>query len=364
MARVIWRGGINFGLVHVPVVVHPATRSSRLDFDWIDKRDNAPVGYQRINKNTGKPIQSENIVKGYEYEKGEYVFMSDEDFRQANAAATQSVDILNFVDAAEVPIFYYDTPYYLAPDKRGGKAYALLHQVLKKSGRIGIASVVLHTRQHLAALLALEQGLVLITMRYAHELLPIEEVEFPAASGREQKPSPREVEMAMRLVEDMTEPWDPEQYRDTYRDDLLAMIDKKVKSGKTHELAEASEEGQPRQSAKVIDLMAVLQRSLETRGDGRARGRAGADDEPVEGEADGEDDNPESPARGRKTAGKTAGKTARKTPAKRTSQSGKTATASSKAAKPAAKKTARKSAAKRPAAKRGGRGGTAHRKAA
>ena len=289
MARIIWRGGINFGLVHVPVVVYPATRASRLDFDWIDKRDNAPVGYQRINKNTGKAIDSENIVKGYQYEKGEYVFMNDEDFRQANTAATQSVDIITFVDAAEVPIFHYDTPYYLAPDKRGGKAYSLLHQVLKKSGRIGIASVVLHTRQHLAALLALDEGLVLITMRYAHELLPIEEVDFPETRGK--GPTAKEVDMAMKLVEDMTEPWDADQYRDTYRDDLLKMIDKKIKSGKTHELTEPGGEAAPRQSAKVIDLVSVLQRSLESRGG--------------------------SPRKTGKTPRKSAAKKAKKAPAKR-----------------------------------------------
>ncbi|MEI2414821.1 Ku protein [Orrella sp. JC864] len=279
MPRVIWKGAINFGLVHVPVVVHPATRSSRLDFDWIDRRDNAPVGYQRINKRTGKPIDSENIVKGYQYEKGEYVFLSDEDFRQANTAATQSVDILSFVDAAEVPIYYYDTPYYLLPDRRGGKGYALLHQVLRKSGRVGIASVVLHTRQHLAALMALDEGLLLITMRYAHEMLPIEQAEDGQGAKRD-KPTARELEMAMRLVEDMSEPWDPEQYHDTYRDDLLAMIDKKIRSGKTHELTEAQEDGAPRRSAKVIDLVAVLQKSLKARGgepaDKPARKRAPA----------------------------------------------------------------------------------------
>lgn len=355
MARIIWKGGINFGLVHVPVVVHPATRSSRLDFDWIDKRDNAPVGYQRINKNTGKPIDSENIVKGYQYEKGEYVFMNDEDFKQANTAATQSVDILGFVDASEVPIFHYDTPYYLAPDKRGGKAYSLLHQVLKKSGRIGIATVVLHTRQYLAALLALEEGLVLITMRYAHELLPIEDVEYP--ESRDKGPSEREVEMAMKLVEDMTESWNPEQYRDTYRDDLLAMIDKKIESGKTHELTEPGSEDAPRQSAKVIDLVSVLQRSLETRGGGARKTPARNDDDA----GDAEDADDEAPARATKKAAK---KSAAKAPAKRSAKSAG-ASAVKAASKTAAKKApAKKTPAKKAAAKRSTRSGATQRKAA
>ena len=139
MPRTVWKGAITFGLVHVPVVVYAAARSGRLDFDWIDRRDNAPVGYQRINKRTGKAIDAEYIVKGYEYEKGEYVFMNDEDFRQANTAATQTVDVLDFVEAAEVPLYYFDTPYYLAPDRRGEKGYVLLREVLRKSGRLGLA---------------------------------------------------------------------------------------------------------------------------------------------------------------------------------------------------------------------------------
>lgn len=264
MARVIWKGAIAFGLVNVPIVLHAATRVTRLDFDWIDKRDNAPVGYQRINKRTGKPIDSEHIVKGYEYEKGDYVFLSDEDFKRANTAATQSVDVLSFVKADEVPLYYFDTPYYLAPDKRGAKGYALFREVLRKSGLIALASVVLHTRQYLAAILPLDDVLMLVTMRYADEIRDAGELDIP--TGKESAPSAREMEMASRLLEDMTAPWDPELYRDEYRDDLMATIEEKIESGRTHAVDETDSPPR-RQSGKVIDLMPMLQRSIDERKD-------------------------------------------------------------------------------------------------
>ncbi|MBO9329339.1 Ku protein [Achromobacter xylosoxidans] len=268
MPRTIWKGAISFGLVHVPIVVHAATRPQRLDFDWIDRRDDAPIGYQRINKRTGKPVASEDIVKGYEYEKGEYVYMNDEDFKRANVAATQTVEIQGFVDAAEVPIYYYDTPYYLAPDRRGEKGYVLLREVLRQAGRLGLARVVLHTRQYLCALLPQGDALMLITLRYAGEILSADDLDLPA--GKTAAPAARERDMALRLVEDMTGPWDPQAYRDDYREDLLAAIEKKIKAGRTHVLAEAEDGAKaPRESAKVIDLMSLLKQSIEQRGGAR-----------------------------------------------------------------------------------------------
>lgn len=270
MARVIWKGAITFGLVHVPIVLHAATRTTRLDFDWIDKRDNSAVGYQRINKRTGKPIDAEHIVKGYEYEKGDYVFLNDEDFKRANTAATQSIDVLSFVQASEVPLYYFDTPYFLAPDKRGDKGYVLFREVLSKSGLLAIASVVLHTKQYLAALFPLDDVLMLVTMRYADEIRDTGELDIP--SKKDNAPSTREMQMAGRLLEEMTQPWDPDQYRDEYREDLLATIEEKIASGKTHALDEATEAPQ-RKSGKVIDLMSMLQRSIDERS--AASGKAG-----------------------------------------------------------------------------------------
>src|SRR5690606_15018529 len=180
MARVVWKGAISFGLVQVPIVLHPGARRATLDFDWIDERDMAPVGYQRINKRTGKRIESEHIVKGYQYEKGEYVLMSDEDFLQANPTATQTVEIVCFVKARELPPYYFDTPYYMVPDKRGNKGYALLREVLRRSDLVGIANVVLHTNQHLAAILAVGDMLMLNPTRYAAEIVSQEDLAVPA----------------------------------------------------------------------------------------------------------------------------------------------------------------------------------------
>jgi len=270
VSRVIWKGAISFGLVNIPVSLKAASRSNTLDLDMLDKRDMAPVGYQRINKHTGKVIENTQIVKGYAYEKDEYVVLSDEDFRQANVEATQTVDIVSFVDAGAIPPYYFETPYYLEPDKRGERGYALLHETMRKTGRAAIALVVLRNRQHLAALLPLGKALVLNTMRFADEVLPIEDLKLPAA--RKHAASAREVQMATKLVEDMNEDWKPEQFHDTYREDLLAVIHAKIKAGKTHLLTPASDDAPtPSKGAKVIDMMALLKQSIGQRDKAPAR---------------------------------------------------------------------------------------------
>jgi DNA end-binding protein Ku len=265
MARALWKGAISFGLVHVPVSLYPASQSQGLSFDMIDKRDFSPVGYKRYNKSTGDEISRENIVKGYEYEKGEYVVVTDEDFKQANVEATQTVDIVAFVDAASVAPYYYDTPYYLEPGKRGEKGYTLLREVLRRTGRIGIANVVIRSRQHLAALIPLERMLVMNTLRFADEIRSAAELALPEAGQGEL--SDKELTMAERLVDDMTEKWDPEKYKDTYTADLMARIEAKITSGETHAITPTSKEAaEPRRGAEVIDLVSLLRRSLDKKG--------------------------------------------------------------------------------------------------
>ena len=278
MPRAIWKGAISFGLVNIPVSLYSGSTENQLDLDMIDKRDFAPVGYRRVNKRTGEELKPADIVKGYEYSKGRYVVVTAEDMRQANVKATQTVDIFAFVEADEVPPYYFDRPYYLEPGKRGEKGYALLREVLARTGKVGLGAVVLHTRQHLALLLALDEMLLLNTVRYDSEIRPRESLKLPGEGLKKLGVTARELEMAERLVADMTEAWDPARYRDTYSDDLMARIKAKVKAGKTHELTEPDEdEAKPRKSAQVIDLMALLKRSLDERKDepeGRqARGR-------------------------------------------------------------------------------------------
>lgn len=359
MSRIIWKGAISFGLVNVPVSLKPASRTHTLDLDMLDKRDMAPIGYQRINKHTGKPVESEDIVKGYAYEKDEYVVLSDEDFRQANVEATQTVDIVSFVDAASIPPYYFETPYYLEPDKRGERGYALLHETMRRTGRAALAMVVLRNRQHLAAVLVSGKALVLNTMRFADEVLPIEDLALP--KGGKQGASAREVEMAEKLVEDMSEDWSPEQYRDTYRDDLMAVIDAKIKSGNTQLLTPASKDTAPAgKGAKVIDMMALLRDSLGKRGKRAEEKAPAAGKSPAAGKAPAAE---KAPAAGKTPAKKAAAKgaAAKKAAAKKASAKKVAANkvaakkvaankvAANKAAKPAAKKAAREAAPKKAA---------------
>lgn len=275
---VIWKGAISFGLVHIPVTLKAAAREHRLSFDWLDRRDMAPIGYTRINKTTGKTVEWKDIVKGYEYEKGEYVVLSDEDFKRANPEATQTVEILSFVDAAAIPPSYFETPYYLEPDKRGKKPYALLREAMKRSGRAGLARFVVHTKQHLAALLVTDKALMLNTLRFADEIQPADDLDLPAAGAKAEGLSAREIESATWLIADMSEAWDPTRYGDTYRDDLMARIEEKIAAGQTQVLTEpdhASEREKPRESAKIIDLVSLLKQSIGTRARGKSSTRGG-----------------------------------------------------------------------------------------
>jgi DNA end-binding protein Ku len=260
MGRSIWRGAISFGLVHIPVDLQPAVRENRLDLTMLDRRDFAPVGFKRYNKVTDKEVGWDDIVKGYEYSDGEYVVLSDEDLRRANVEATQTIDILAFVDAPDVPLTYFDTPYYLTPGKGGDKVYALLRETMRKSGKIGIATVVIRTKQHLAALVCVGDAIVLNTLRFEDEMRPAEDIKVPDAKAA--KVNDKELQMAMSLVEGMTEKWKPEQYHDTYREDILALVKKKVKAGQTKTITEPESEKRPASSSNVVDLVALLKESI------------------------------------------------------------------------------------------------------
>jgi DNA end-binding protein Ku len=263
MARGLWKGAISFGLVNVPVELFSAEkRSSELDLTMLDKRDLAPVGYKRYNKSTGEDVPWAEIVKGYEYQDGRYVVLSDEDFRRANVEASKTVDIQAFVDLKDIPPFYFETPYYLSPGKRGEKAYALLRDALRKSGKAGVATVVIRTRQYLAAVLPYEDVLMLNTLRYADELKAPADLSVPGAALHA-KASAKELDMALRLIDDMAEKWQPEKFKDTYRDDLLARIEEKVKAGQTEEITPPEKGRKEPGGAEVIDLMALLKKSVE-----------------------------------------------------------------------------------------------------
>jgi len=270
MARGLWKGAISFGLVNVPVELFSAEkRSSELDLTMLDKRDLAPVGYKRYNKSTGEDVPWAEIVKGYEYDDDKYVVLSDEDFRRANVEASKTVDIQAFVDLKDIPPLYFETPYYLAPGKRGEKAYALLRDAMKKAGKAGIATVVIRTRQYLAAVLPQDDVLLMDTLRYADEIKTAEELGVPSGALHH-KVSAKEIDMALRLIDDMSEKWQPEKFKDTYRDDLMARIQEKIKEGQTEEITspQKGEKGEKEPArADVIDLMALLKKSVEKKQD-------------------------------------------------------------------------------------------------
>ncbi|MCB2253926.1 Ku protein [Pseudomonas chlororaphis] len=275
MARAIWKGAISFGLVHIPVALVSATVSQGVDFDWLDQRSMDPVGYKRINKVTGKEVTKEHIVKGVEYEKGRYVVLSEEEIRSAHPVSTQTIDIFAFVDSEQIPLQNIDTPYFLAPDKRGGKVYALLRETLESTSKVALALVVLHTRQHLAALMPLESALVLVMLRWPAEVRGLDELSLgPEVTHPDLAKGERE--MAKRLVEDMSADWQPDQYRDSFADKIMALVEKKARAGKIEDV-ESAADAEPRKSADVIDLTEMLKRSLG----GKARSPATAKAKPA-----------------------------------------------------------------------------------
>jgi DNA end-binding protein Ku len=259
VAHAIWKGTISFGLVEIPVGLYAASDDSSLHFSLLDKRDLAPVGYERINKKTGEAVDWENIVRGYDQGEGQYVLVTDDELKQANAEATETIEIVEFVDVDDIDSVFYDRPYYLGPLSRGGKAYALLRATLLRTGKVGIARVVIRTRQYVAALTVRGRVLVLNLLRYAHELRSADELGLPSDNLEELGIAPRELELAERLVAGMEGKWQPEKYTDQYRDQVLALIAAKAKTG------EAASVATPRRRAVTgaADIMELLKASLQ-----------------------------------------------------------------------------------------------------
>ncbi|WP_415769170.1 Ku protein [Pseudomonas sp. LB3P38] len=269
MARAIWKGAISFGLVHIPVALVSATSSQGVDFDWLDSRSMDPVGYKRVNKVTGKEVTKEHIVKGVQYEKGRYVVLSEEEIKSAHPLSTQTIDIFSFVDSEQIPLQNIDTPYYLAPDKRGGKVYALLRETLSKTNKVALAHVVLHTRQHLAALMPLESAMVLVMLRWPAEVRSLDTLELGSEVTKPEL-AKGELDMAKRLVQDMSADWKPEDYRDSFEDKIMALVEKKANEGKIEDVETATGE-EERKTADVIDLTELLKRSLGGKSSGKAK---------------------------------------------------------------------------------------------
>ncbi|HWU97254.1 MAG TPA: Ku protein [Oxalicibacterium sp.] len=268
--RVLWKGAISFGLVHIPIALYSATEEHSLNFDWLDKRTMDPVGYKRVNKKTGKEISKENIVKGIEVEDGHYVILTPEEIEAAYPKTTQTIEIESFVPANSIPFLYLERPYYIAPINKGAKVYALLREILNRSGKVGIAKVVIQTRQHLAVLIPAGPALVLNLLRWGDEIRTWEELDLPKEGVKAAGLSDKEIKMGEQLVDDMSDEWNPGAFTDSFKEQILHLVEEKIKAGDTESVTqiEPQESGE---SAKIYDLTEMLQRSLKG---GKNKGKA------------------------------------------------------------------------------------------
>ena len=278
MPRVIWKGAITFGLVHVPVALYPASQELGIDFDWLDKRSMDPVGYKRVNKRTGKDIQSADIVKGIKQSDGDYVILSEDQIKAAYPKSTQTIEIESFAKASEIPFTLLETPYYLEPVGKGEKVYALLRESMFEAGVIGIARVVMHSKERLAALIPSGAALVLNTLRWAGEIRPLDELKLPAEGKTAAGLKPGELKMAAQLIGDMTGPWKPGDYSDRFSDAILALVSKKLEAGETATVTPLEAAPSQAGASNVVDLTDLLAKSLAKRkpassvGDGKRSG--------------------------------------------------------------------------------------------
>ena len=271
--RAIWKGSISFGLINIPIALYPATRKEELRFRLLRAKDLSPVNYKRVAETDGKEVPWDEIVKGYEYEKGKFVVLKDEDFQRVDLEATQTVDIQDFVDLDEIdPMFFYK-PYYLEPQKGGDKAYVLLRDALEASKKVGIAKVVIKTRQYLAGVKPEDGVLVLELMHFAEELADTGKLHVP----KKLEPRKKEMDMAKALIDSMSAKWNPEKYRDDYREALMEVIEEKVEAGGK----EIEEKPKAKKApTKVIDLVEVLQKSLEQAGAAKKKPKRAAEHPP------------------------------------------------------------------------------------
>jgi len=343
-ARVLWKGAISFGLVHIPVALYTATTSSGLDFDWLDRRTMEPVGYKRINKKSGKEIASADIVKGIEIEDGRYVVLSADEIAKAYPKSTQTIEIESFIRAEEIPFVYLERPYYIAPIQRGEKVYALLREALLATGRVGVARVVIQTKQHLAVLVPAGQALVLNLLRWGGEIRSWEALKLPPAGVEGAGLKAGEMAMATQLIEEMSAPWQACDHRDSFKDEIMRLVEMKSKEGKIETVEKPDAEGGPKTGAQILDLTELLRRSLQ--GGGKRDARRDDAKANAEGHDDGNGNgNGNDSDQGQAPSAKPARKSARA------------------AAKPAASSAA-KAAAKPPARSASKSAGVARRRAA
>lgn len=276
MPRALWKGAISFGLVHVPVALYAASSEDDIDFDWLDKRSMDPVGYQRINKRTGKEVDKEHIVKGVKVGDGEYVVLGDDEIKAAYPKTTQTIALQGFVDPAQIPFTLLERPYYLEPQARAQKVYALLREALIAAGAVGIARFVLHSKEHLAVLAPVGPALLLDTLRWAGEVRPWTELELPAAGRKASGVDDAELKLAGQLITQMTTEWNADDYRNEFTGALRKLIEQRVGAGQTAAVESLEDAAPVASSGNVVDLSELLARSLKREKRGEKAGATAA----------------------------------------------------------------------------------------
>lgn len=344
--RVLWKGAISFGLVHIPIALHSAVDSNAVDFDWLDRRSMEPVGYKRINKITGKEIDRQDIVKGIATGDGEYVVLEAGEIAAAYPRTTQTVEIEAFVPLDSIPFVYLERPYYVSPINKGGKVYALLREVLAESRLAGLAKVVIQTKQHLALLFACGPVLILNLLRWGDEVRDWSALNLPDLDRGKAGLTSRELKMARQLVDDMTMDWRPDQFTDSFREQIMQLVQEKIEAGETSEVTQPEPEEEETGGARIYDLADMLQRSLKGRkpavGGGADSGQKAGHPARPSGSA--------SASRARKRAAKTAAGDSAKEAVKKTASRSATSARKTTTGRTAARKSVGKTGGKRKAA--------------
>jgi DNA end-binding protein Ku len=262
MARSIWKGSIAFGLVNIPVSLTGAEARPDVQLHMVDSKNHARIRYERVNADSGEEVPWDRMVRGYEHEEGQFILLSDKELEAVEPKLTKTIEISEFVKLDEIDPLLFDKPYYLEPDKRGRKAYALLREALRKSGKAGISRVVIRTREYLSAMFVRDDVLVLMLLRFPQEIKASAKLDLPSSADKEWQPEKREMQLAERLIDEMSEKWKPENYHDEYREALMDYIEKKISGGETVKDVKESDEGEPRSKSNVVDLAAYLEQSI------------------------------------------------------------------------------------------------------
>ncbi|WP_035609228.1 Ku protein [Haloferula sp. BvORR071] len=260
--RSIWKGSIAFGLVNIPVSLTSAEARPDVQLHMVDSKNHARIRYERVNADSGEEVPWDRMVRGYEHDEGQFILLSDKELEAVEPKLTKTIEISEFVKLADIDPLLFDKPYYLEPDKRGRKAYALLREALRNSGKAGISRVVIRTREYLSAMFVRDDVLVLMLLRFPQELKASSKLDLPSSSDKEWQPVKREMQLAERLIEEMSEKWNPKNYHDEYREALMDYIEKKIRTGETVEDVKGGEKEESKGKSNVVDLAAYLEQSI------------------------------------------------------------------------------------------------------